>query len=128
MEDRAGQCACGAVRFTASGDPKRVGLCHCRDCQRVHAAPAYHFAVYDRDQVEVSGALSPWGRAAPYDRRFCPTCGSQLVAFFGDDTEISVECFDDYSGFDPQYELWTIRRKPWLRALDVPQYDRDRED
>ncbi len=127
MAGRAGQCACGAVTFIATGAPKRIGLCHCRDCQRVHAAPAYHFAVYDRDQLSVSGVLASWGQTEPYDRQFCPTCGSHVLSFFKGDTEVSVECFDDYDALDPQYELWTIRRKPWLRALNVPQYERNRE-
>ena len=28
-----GSCHCGSIRFEAEIDPKRVGICHCTDCQ-----------------------------------------------------------------------------------------------
>lgn len=31
--DVDGQCHCGAIRFKAEINPKRVGICHCTDCQ-----------------------------------------------------------------------------------------------
>ena len=31
-------CLCGDVRVVASGEPYRVGLCHCLDCRKHHGA------------------------------------------------------------------------------------------
>ena len=28
-----GSCHCGEIQFEATIDPKRVGICHCTDCQ-----------------------------------------------------------------------------------------------
>ena len=39
-ETRAGGCACGAVRYTASGEHSPVTLCHCESCRRHAGAPA----------------------------------------------------------------------------------------
>ena len=123
-----GGCLCGAVRFTATGAPTRAGLCHCRDCQRSHASPAYHFIVYPVGKVVIDGSPVPCGTASGYDRAFCSTCGSQAVAFMQDEVELSGPCFDDpHAALAPQYELWTIRRLAWLAPLDVPQFERNRD-
>ena len=34
MPQIAGGCLCGKVRYSASGDPAFVGVCHCTDCQK----------------------------------------------------------------------------------------------
>ncbi len=52
-----GGCACGAFRFRAMGRPIRVGMCHCEPCQRVHGSTGGAYAIYPRDQVEMSGNL-----------------------------------------------------------------------
>ena len=43
--ERTGGCACGGVRFVATGEPLRMGLCHCLTCQRAHAAAYNPFIV-----------------------------------------------------------------------------------
>ena len=34
-----GGCACGAVRYEATGRPSNTMVCHCRTCRRVTGAP-----------------------------------------------------------------------------------------
>jgi hypothetical protein len=34
MRKRTGGCNCGQVRFEVSGEPLRVGLCHCLVCRK----------------------------------------------------------------------------------------------
>jgi len=52
---RTGGCACGAVRFTTIGEPRRGGLCHCMACRKAHAAAFNPFVVSAPDAVEVIG-------------------------------------------------------------------------
>jgi hypothetical protein len=125
---RFGGCACAAVRFEAAGEPRHVGLCHCMTCRKRHGAPFNAFATYRADQVTLSGPMAPWNSAAHSFRRGCAVCGSPI--FWGDDDgqyiELHLGSFDDSGTLAPQYEIWTVRREPWLPPLPVPQYDRDR--
>jgi len=77
---RAGGCACGAVRFTTLGPPRRGGLCHCRTCRKAHAAAFYPFVVFAGNQVEMRGDVAAWASSDSYLRFFCPRCGSRTHA------------------------------------------------
>jgi hypothetical protein len=125
---RLGGCACGALRFEARGEPLHVGLCHCMTCRRRHGAPFNPFATYAADQVRWHGPESRWRSGDRSTRLGCATCGSPL--FWADDAgefvELHLGSFDEIGTLTPQYEIWTLRREPWLRPLDVPQYERDR--
>ena len=79
-----GGCYCGALRYTAEGDPLFRGQCHCRECQyfsggfpnAVMGMPAAGFA-YTR------GAPARFARSdleSPATREFCGTCGTQILA------------------------------------------------
>lgn len=125
---RAGGCACGMVRFQAQGEPLRSGLCHCLTCQQAHGGPCFPFVVFKREQVNVTGHTVSWLSTSDYDRRFCESCGSRIASVGSDEIELPSTSFDEPGLFPPQYEIWTIRRVPWLTPLDVQQYDRNRED
>ena len=124
----SGGCACGAVRFTARGKPLRSGLCHCRTCQRAQGSAYFPFVVFAPDQVAFTGSVASWKSTPAYDRRYCPACGSRFASINPDAVELATTSFDETGLFPPQYESWTIRRQPWIKPLDVPQYDRDRPD
>ena len=34
MEKRTATCRCGQLQVTCEGEPVRVSVCHCLDCQR----------------------------------------------------------------------------------------------
>lgn len=124
---RTGGCACGAVRFTATGEPKRSGLCHCLTCQKAHGAPFYPFVVFALAQVEVTGPIRSWQSTPTYDRRFCTACGSPVASMSDEEVELIATQFDEPGLFPPEYESWTICRVPWLLPLAVSQYPKDRE-
>ncbi len=55
-----GECACGAVRFEAHGEPTRTVVCHCRYCQtRTHSA--FVANVYFADEkAQFSGEMKTY--------------------------------------------------------------------
>ena len=135
--ERKGGCACGAVRYVATGGPLRVGLCHCLTCRKRHGAPFNAFAAFRTGQVRIEGRPAIWTGAEHGLIHGCPTCGAPLfwtAASWpengegdGDgEIEIHLGGLDEIGQFTPQYEVWVKRREPWLRPLNVPQYVENR--
>ena len=123
MDRFTGGCLCGKVRIVASGQPYRVGLCHCLDCRK-HTGSLFHAsAVFPDDAVTIEGETSEYA-----GRRFCPSCGSSVLGGSGDEVEVSLGALDAVDQLTPTYELWTIRRESWLPAFPLKhRYERDRE-
>jgi hypothetical protein len=119
----AGGCLCGAVRMTLSGEPYRVGLCHCLDCRKHHGAVFSASAMFPADAVTISGETTEYR-----GRHFCPACGSSLFALTDDEIEVHLGCLDAPSRFRPTYESWIIRREEWLPPFDLARrYEQNRE-
>jgi hypothetical protein len=124
MDAVTGGCLCGALRFTATGAPYRVGLCHCLDCRKHHGALFHASAIYPEDAVTITGAACHYR-----DRSFCPTCGSPVYARIGDEIGINLGALDAPDQFRPTYELWTIRREGWLDPAEgARQFPKNRGD
>ena len=122
MDSVTGGCLCGALRFTATGAPYRVGLCHCLDCRKPHGALFHASAIFPASAVTITGAHRSFG-----DRSFCPTCGSPVLAIWDDEIGINLGSLDEPSRFRPTYELWTIRREDWLPDFPwMRHYEKDR--
>ncbi|WP_299612036.1 GFA family protein [uncultured Tateyamaria sp.] len=123
MDRFKGGCLCGALRLEASGQPDRVGMCHCLDCRKHHGAVFYAAAIYPEKSVRIEG------EAAEYQGRFfCPTCGGSVYARSGDEIEVHLGCLDAPGHFVPTYEVWSTRREAWLPDIPgVARHDRDRD-
>lgn len=122
MDPFTGGCLCGQVRFSAAGQPERVGICHCLDCRKHHGALFYAAAIFLHDAVTVSGATHSYA-----GRHFCPRCGSSLFARSGDEIEIHLGALDAPDQLQPTYECWTSRREAWLPAFPLAKrYPRNR--
>jgi len=123
MPDLTGGCLCGDVRIRASGEPYRVGLCHCLDCRRHHGALFAATAIFPEDAVTVEGETR-----AHQGRHFCPRCGSSVFARSADEVEVHLGALDAPNQLKPTYELWTVRRESWLPPFPLKtRYERDRE-
>jgi len=117
-----GGCLCGKVRFSATGAPDRVGLCHCLVCRKHHGAPFWAAAIYPADAVTIIGETHDH-----QGRHTCRDCGSSVFAVDGDEIELHLGAMDEPGLFTPTYELWIIRREPWLAPIPgAAQYARDR--
>lgn len=123
MEQVTGGCLCGQVRISVSGQPDRVGICHCLDCRKHHGALFYAAAIFPRDAVVITGKTGAYR-----GRHFCRDCGSSVFAVTGDEVEVHLGALDEPNRFTPTYECWTLRREGWLPPFPVAKhYPRDRE-
>lgn len=123
MNRLTGGCLCGDVRFEVTGQPYRVGICHCLDCRKRHGALFGTSAIFPEDALKVTGETRDYN-----GRFFCPRCGSPVFTRSEDEVEVNVGSLDEPNQFKPTYELWTIRRESWLPALPLAHhYERDRE-
>ncbi|NNL67686.1 MAG: GFA family protein [Myxococcales bacterium] len=82
--DITGRCYCGAVRFSASGDPLFKAQCHCRECQYISGgAPNVVLGMSGAGFSYTQGEPKAFSRSdldAPVVREFCGECGTHLVS------------------------------------------------
>lgn len=117
-----GGCQCGAVRFAAHAQPERIGLCHCRMCQKAVAGP---FAVL----AEVPWGEFEWTRGKPAAfqsssraiRDFCAACGTPLSYRKpgGEIIELLTGAFDEPQRVAPTYSTGTELKLLWLDAIST---------
>lgn len=120
---REGGCMCGAVRYTTTGDPLRVGLCHCSDCRKYSGSAFTAFAVWPQNAFETAGEVVTYN-----GRSFCPLCGVRLFSLTADEAEVMLGSLDAApTDLIPTYELWVKRREEWLQQMPwADQFDEDR--
>jgi len=118
-----GGCLCGDVRIVASGDPYRVGLCHCLDCRKHHGALFFAAAIFPEVAVAIEGETGEYR-----GRHFCQRCGSSVFARYADEVEVHLGTLDSPDQLVPTYENWIIRRESWLPPFPLKRHnERDRE-
>ena len=82
MTSRRAACSCGQLHLTIEGEPTRISMCHCLECQRRTGAAISNQARFRREQVTFAGRESTWTRTAESGNaltfHFCPLCGSTV--------------------------------------------------
>lgn len=76
-----GSCFCGAVQFTASGEPDAMGYCHCESCRHWSAGPVNGFTLWKPEAVQVTqGAdnIGSYNKTPQSTRKWCRTCGGHV--------------------------------------------------
>jgi hypothetical protein len=132
MSSRTASCSCGQLRIQVEGEPRIVGVCHCRACQRrtgsVFAALAGFSAPFN-----VSGTATEYVRVgdqgARFRFRFCPVCGTNVFhTEEGEDRSVSVAvgAFADPGFPAPRVSVYDSRRHPWVRLpAGTKTFDKD---
>ena len=122
---REGGCLCGAVRFSAEGEPVNVRICHCRTCQKAMGSPFYARAFFDESALKVTGETGRFASSERVDRVFCIRCGTRLFSWRKDGTGVGVALatFDDRNAFAPTEHIFVSEKMNWLKCDDgLPQY------
>ena len=132
MTIRTATCSCGQLRLTCAGEPVRISICHCLECQRRTGSVLAVQARYARADVTIAGHSSRWtrvgdsGGAAQF--HFCPDCGSTVCwepAEMPDFISIAVGAFADPDFPPPSVSVYGERRHAWTLALDRLPLDED---
>lgn len=124
-----GGCACGAVRYEATGEPEHSALCHCRDCRRHAGALAVGWVAFRAERVAITGQPVEWSSNGISKRRFCGRCGTGL--FFENGValpgliDIQQATLDDPEALAPAAHIQAAERLSWMVGLEaLPSFDR----
>lgn len=118
---RTATCRCGQLRVECEGEPVRISVCHCLDCQQrsgsVFAAqarfPSYKVTITGeaRDYVHIADS----GNAASF--HFCTSCGATLWYEGGgipDTIAVPIGNFADPLFPAPAFSVWEERKHRWV--------------
>jgi len=129
---RVATCACRQLTVTCEGEPHRVSVCYCLECQKRTGSAFGVQARFRRHEVTIEGRSTTFVRTGDEGCRiefhFCPTCGSTVyyeAPYLEDAIAITVGSFADPSFPAPHVEVYVHRRHPWA---EMPRLDAVRED
>ena len=127
MTERVAACICGQLTIACTGEPVRVSMCHCLNCQRRSGSAFAVQARFPRESVAISGEAKAFnlkgdsGGTATF--RFCPNCGGNV--YYELDSQpgliaVPVGAFADPSFPSPNYSVYEERAHAWaLCASEV---------
>ena len=124
MSTRHAVCNCGQLHLTIEGEPSRISMCHCLECQRRTGAVISNQARFPREQVTIAGKATAWMRTAESGNaltfHFCPTCGSTVYwegEGFPGYVAVAIGSFADPNFPAPTIGVWEESRHPWVSLV-----------
>jgi hypothetical protein len=134
VHTRRARCHCGALAVDCAGEPAKVSLCHCRDCQRRTGSLFSVAAFFPRTAVRlVSGSARSHRRNSASGKdvtfHFCRDCGTslwweadRLPHLIG----VAAGAFADPDFPMPEQAVWARDRHRWLTLPDaIPEHPRN---
>ncbi|MTW12678.1 aldehyde-activating protein [Pseudoduganella eburnea] len=121
MSKRLASCTCGQLTAEVSGDPVRISICHCLECQRRTGSVFGVQARFPRENVAISGNSTEFVRVGDSGGQakfhFCPVCGATVFyeiggheAFVG----VPVGAFADPGFPAPRVSVYEERMHAWV--------------
>ena len=124
MTEHQATCGCGQLRVTCQGEPVRVSVCHCLDCQRRSGSVFAAQARWPDEQVVMTGDFRAWEKIGDNGKRaifrFCPHCGATLaytIEALPGLTAIPVGAFADPTFPGPEYSVYETRKHAWVAVV-----------
>lgn len=126
MTTRRASCACGKLIAIATGEPIRVSVCHCLECQRRTGSVFGAQARFPAAAVQVTGKPNVFTRVGDtggkISFRFCPDCGSTVWFTLEGQPEmlaIPVGAFADPGFPVPARSFYENRRHGWVGIAET---------
>jgi hypothetical protein len=124
LVERTATCRCGQLRAVCMGEPVRISVCHCLDCQKRSGSAFAAQARWPGAQVKIIGEAKTWVRAADSGHRatyrFCPDCGSTvayLIEGWPGVTAVPLGAFADPNFPSPKFSVYEHRKHVWTAVL-----------
>jgi hypothetical protein len=121
MTTREAACCCGKLKVSTRGEPIRISMCHCFDCQRRTGSAFGCQARFSKDNVTIAGPSTPYVRTADSGNKitfhFCPDCGSTVYYFLEVAPEVvavAIGAFADPVFPAPKVSVYEARRHAWV--------------
>ena len=125
--ERIARCHCGDLQVTCRGEPQKISICHCLDCQR-RTGSAFSVAVfYPRANVSIEGPPSGcFERSSASGHNvafhFCKRCGSNVfweARRMPDRLGVALGAFADPAFAIPVQSVFTDTKHHWLSLPDT---------
>lgn len=122
--ERTATCRCGQLRAVCVGEPVRVSVCHCLECQKRTGSAFAAQARWPDAQVSLVGEARTWVRVADSGHRatyrFCPQCGSTVayvIEGWPGVTAVPIGAFADPDFPPPKFSVYEHRKHAWTAVL-----------
>ena len=120
----AASCRCGQLSLTATGEPVRVSVCHCLNCQKRSGSAFAAQVRFPAEAVAIEGISTSFAIAGDSgnlaDFHFCPTCGATVYFInrtMADTVAVPLGAFDDPHAFKPHFSVYENRKHDWLEIV-----------
>ncbi|HXW42970.1 MAG TPA: GFA family protein [Xanthobacteraceae bacterium] len=125
MTTRRAACNCGQLNLTCEGEPSRVAMCHCLECQRRTGAAFAGQGWFSRQQITaINGKSTSFTRSSDSGNsvtfHFCPVCGSTVyweAQRYPGMMAVGIGSFADPTFPAPGQSLFERRRHHWVEKL-----------
>jgi hypothetical protein len=123
----AGQCECGAVRYTVADEFRYAMNCHCSRCRAATGSAFKPSAGIEREKLDITegrDALLVHGKEDLNDTR-CAACGSLLFSVVRDGAYVHVALGSlvDAPSMRPTKHIFVGSKAPWFEITDdLPQF------
>lgn len=125
MTVRYAACSCGKLAVVVRGEPVRISVCHCLECQRRTGSVFGAQARFRKADVEITGASTAYRRIADSGSairfHFCPDCGSTVYYQAEDQPDlvaVTLGAFADPDFPRPRVSVYESRKHPWVGLPD----------
>jgi hypothetical protein len=121
LTNRLATCQCGQLGARCEGEPLRVSVCHCLDCQKRSGASFAAQARFAASHVAIAGESRSWSRTGDEGStatfHSCPVCSSTV--FYLSDAHpdviaVPVGAFADPAFPPPVYSVYEGRKHAWV--------------
>lgn len=120
MTSQTATCRCGQLTATATGEPVRISVCHCLNCQKRSGSAFAAQVRFPASHVTTSGEAKTYtstGENGAAHFHFCPDCGSTV--YYSNDSipdtiAIALGAFEDPDFVTPTISVWETRQHEWV--------------